>query len=333
MNCFCGHPLTDAPGRHGRFCDAYQQATEKQRLIFFATQEINLTEAQIKDLLQREYIEQEASISDLLKHGLKRDQWTKLIGYFGFVYRGSKQATTKSRLRKTEEACLKKFGVRNASQHEDVKRKKAATFVKNYGVDNIWKSDKFKTKYAQTMQERYGKGSLPNRYGRKTVWWKQFSPEERKKMLAPTGPGYTKWWNALSQEERDAIIQQRIETAMKNGRSYSSKLEDRVAAILDELGIKYKRQLFIGRKSYDFALPGRVLIEVQGDYWHANPTIYKADDQFPNAGNGMTAKEIWERDAEKKRHAESKGFKVIYLWESDIHDHDHQVNQEDQDAK
>ncbi len=88
--------------------------------------------------------------------------------------------------------------------------------------------------------------------------------------------------------------------------------------MLDELGLKYKRQLFIGRKSYDFALPGKVLIEVQGDYWHANPAIYKADDFFANAGNGMTAAEIWKRDAEKKQHAESKGFKVVYLWESDL---------------
>lgn len=318
MKCFCGHNLTDAPGRHGRFCSMYKETTEAQRLIFFSAQELELSEQQIKELIQQEYLEQEASISDLLKHGLKRYQWIKLIEHFGFEYRGSKQAATKSRLLKIEETCLKKFGVKNASQDESIKRKKAQTFIENYGVDNIRKSDEFKERHKQTMQDRYGKGSLPNRYGRKTEWWKQFSPEERQKMLAPAGPGYTKWWNALSQEERDIIIQQRIETAMKNGRSYSSKLEDRVAAMLDELSIKHKRQLFIGRKSYDFALPGRVLIEVQGDYWHANPTIYKAEDKFPNVGAGMTAMEIWERDAEKKRYAESKGFKVIYLWESDV---------------
>lgn len=318
MICFCGQSLTAPPGRHGRFCDAYKETTEAERLIFFTTQELNLNEAQIKDLLQREYIEQEASITDLLKHGLTRDQWIKLIEYFGFEYRGSKQAQTKTRLAKTEETCLKKFGVKNSSQHADIKRKKAATFVKNYGVDNIWKSDEFKEQHQKTMQERYGVGSLPNRFDKKAEWWKQFSPEQRKKMLAPTGPGYTKWWNALSQDERDTIIQQRIETAMKNGRSYSSKLEDRVAAMLDELGIKYKRQLFIGRKSYDFALPGKVLIEVQGDYWHANPQIYKADDVFEGNGRGQTAQMIWDHDAEKKRHAESKGFTVIYLWESDI---------------
>jgi very-short-patch-repair endonuclease len=318
MICLCEKSINPPVFRHGRFCGAYQQSTEEQRLIFFATQELNLTEPQIKDLLHREYIQQEASVTDLLGHGLKRDQWIKLIKYFGFAYRGSAQAATKSRLQKTEASCLKKFGVKNASQHDDVKRKKATTFVKNYGVDNIWKSAEFKITYAQTMQERYGKGSLPNRFGRKTEWWKQFSLEERRKILAPANLGYTKWWNALSQDERDTIIRQRIETAMQNGHSYSSKLEDRVAAMLDELGIKYKRQWFIGRKSYDFALPGKVLIEVQGDYWHANPQIYKADDVFKGNDRGQTAQMIWDHDAEKKRHAESKGFSVIYIWESDM---------------
>ena len=317
MKCFCGIELTSEPWRHGRFCDAYQNATEGQRLIFMSTQRLNQSEDQIKDFIAKLYVEQEASITDLLKHGLERDTWIKLIKYFGFIYRGLKQATTKTRLAKTEAKCLEKFGVKNASQSDVIKQKKAATFVKNYGVDNIWKTDEFKSQHKETMQTRYGKGSLPNRYGRKTEWWKQFSPAERTEMLGPANSGYTKWWNALSIDERDLIIQQRIETAMKNGRSYSSKLEDRIATMLNELGLKYKRQQFIGRRSYDFALPDKILIEVQGDYWHANPLLYKADDFFARDG-GITAEEIWRRDAEKKQHAESKGFKVIYIWESDI---------------
>jgi very-short-patch-repair endonuclease len=321
MKCFCDQILTAPPGRHGRFCGAYQQTTEEQRLIFFAAQELCLTGAQIKDLLQQKYILQEASISDLLKHGLKRDQWIKLIEHFGFTYRGSKQATTKSRLQKTEETCLKKFGVKNASQHDDIKRKKAATFVKNYGVDNIWKSDEFKDQYRQTMQERYGKGSLPNRFGRKNEWWATISKENRSKMLAPWREASSAHWSSLSEEQKIAIVQQRLATLEANAHlrpepRWTSKLEDQISADLDQLGVEYKRQRFIGRNSFDFAFKNRILLEVQGDYWHANPNVYSPDDWFPK--QKMTAAQIWEKDAMKKKYAEERGFTVIYLWESDV---------------
>jgi hypothetical protein len=59
----------------------------------------------------------------------------------------------------------------------------------------------------------------------------------------------------------------------------------------------------------------KTLIEFYGDYWHMNPAKY-ADD-FVNDKKHQTAKEIRERDLERKRWLEERGYRVIIVWESD----------------
>ena len=67
---------------------------------------------------------------------------------------------------------------------------------------------------------------------------------------------------------------------------------------------------------YDICIPShRLLIEVNGDYWHMNPTLYAPD--FVGA-QGILAKEKWELDACKADMASKAGYNVITLWESDI---------------
>ena len=63
---------------------------------------------------------------------------------------------------------------------------------------------------------------------------------------------------------------------------------------------KTKEQLFdvipnyvIGTKIFDIFIPKyNLLIEYNGDYWHANPTKYKAD--YFNHKKNKTAQEIWD---------------------------------------
>lgn len=62
-------------------------------------------------------------------------------------------------------------------------------------------------------------------------------------------------------------------------------------------------------KFYDFRIVGHnILIEVNGDYWHANPQIYKPDDIVYRPFNkkreqlrwAPKAKDIWKIDEFKK---------------------------------
>lgn len=57
-----------------------------------------------------------------------------------------------------------------------------------------------------------------------------------------------------------------------------------------------------------------LIIEFLGDYWHANPKIYSKDDI---CAHHHKAKDIWERDANRKEEIENLGYFVYEVWESD----------------
>lgn len=82
---------------------------------------------------------------------------------------------------------------------------------------------------------------------------------------------------------------------------------------------------------YDLVLtnPTKLLIEFNGDFWHANPKRYKSTDilNFPKQV-GKTAEELWDKDAKKMSDAEKCGFVVKTVWESDFNDAPEKVIEE-----
>lgn len=61
----------------------------------------------------------------------------------------------------------------------------------------------------------------------------------------------------------------------------------------------------------------KLVVEYNGDYWHMNPKIFKADDIIKQSG--VTAKEIWARENERLNFLRNhdKIDKVIVVWESE----------------
>ena len=130
----------------------------------------------------------------------------------------------------------------------------------------------------------------------------------------------------ISQSELDYIAQVDRENAEEERkRIESNKIRDASLAhdpkaleTIREM-ISHTRQQWVKNKSYDFLLNGtKKLIEVQGDFWHANPELYKKDDVLNHYGQYLTAEEIWRKDAEKKKNAENYGYEVYYIWEKDM---------------
>jgi G:T-mismatch repair DNA endonuclease (very short patch repair protein) len=96
--------------------------------------------------------------------------------------------------------------------------------------------------------------------------------------------------------------------------------ESVVASILNDLGIvwEYEQPIRVDKKTYipDFILKDKkVIIEVFGDFWHANPKNYDADDLIFST---KRAKDIWEKDAIKKQVLENLGYTVYIVWQDDI---------------
>ena len=71
---------------------------------------------------------------------------------------------------------------------------------------------------------------------------------------------------------------------------------------------------------YDFVVtdPVKVCIEINGDFYHANPLIYKPSDLIKIRGSdGILASDLWKNDRKKKEVLESKGYSVHYIWEQE----------------
>lgn len=62
----------------------------------------------------------------------------------------------------------------------------------------------------------------------------------------------------------------------------------------------------------------KIIIEINGDYVHANPRKYKEFDIIRLANSKYTAKEKWEYDKKRKEYLESLGYRVIIIWEEDF---------------
>lgn len=115
-----------------------------------------------------------------------------------------------------------------------------------------------------------------------------------------------------------------------DGRSMQSAFaKDIIKKCCNHLNIdfpKKEKYMYYNGKAYayDFCYKNKI-IEFNGDYWHANPTLY--DEHFYNKVKQMYANEIWEYDKNKKIAAEAHGYEILYIWEYDYtNDSDHEIN-------
>ncbi len=56
-----------------------------------------------------------------------------------------------------------------------------------------------------------------------------------------------------------------------------------------------------------------IIIEIFGNYWHANPKMYESTDEF-NFNLLLTASEIWDNDKPRVSNLEDLGYNVIVIW-------------------
>lgn len=274
-----------------------------------------------EDEIVRLYVDSGWSLPDFKnKYGLAYSQTKFLLDYFGIAQRTLRDANrSTSRRKKYEETCKTRYGVTNVSKLDTIKSKKADAFRERYGVDNVWKSESFKSSNRIRMINLYGVGSLPNRYGNMQKFWDSKDVEFKKTHMKPANTGYKKWYDELTPDERVEYNKRRSLHLCILG---ASSIELEVASALVECDIAHETQKWISRRSYDFRLLGtNIIIEVNGDYWHANPSIYNGDDTIKYPDRIITAAERWLEDEEKTKVAESHGYKVITVWESEIKAH------------
>ena len=105
--------------------------------------------------------------------------------------------------------------------------------------------------------------------------------------------------------------------SLKNKASNMSKTmtkpEREMNQILEELKVEFEPQKVVGFKIYDFYVPqANLLIEVDGDYFHANPEVYTEGSL-----NSMQKRNV-KNDEFKDTLASGRGYNLTRVWESDL---------------
>ncbi len=216
---------------------------------------------------------------------------------------------------KTRETLRAAFGVENVSQIESIKEKKRESAIKKYGVDNVRKSKEVKDKILASKLSIYGKRSVPNRFRKMNEYWESIdrSSEQFLDRIKRQKENYKVWFENLSSEEKQERHRKRC------GNPFKSKLEKRVLELLNEYDLSFSHQFWLKKRPYDFCFQlHNLILEINGDYWHANPNLYEKNHEFTRNGEILTAEAVWERDRLKKSLAEAEGYRVIYLWESEM---------------
>jgi very-short-patch-repair endonuclease len=102
----------------------------------------------------------------------------------------------------------------------------------------------------------------------------------------------------------------------KNASKMSDKMtkpEREMNQILLELEVEFEPQKIVGKKIFDFYVPqSNLIIEVDGDYWHANSEKYLESDL-----NSIQKKNI-KNDKFKETLALGSGYRIIRVWESEL---------------
>jgi len=82
---------------------------------------------------------------------------------------------------------------------------------------------------------------------------------------------------------------------------------------LEAIGFEFKQQHRISNFVVDAFIPSlNLVVEVQGDFYHCNPTAY------PNGPQYAVQHKTVERDKRRFSWLKREGYAVIQLWESDI---------------
>lgn len=210
---------------------------------------------------------------------------------------------------------LNKYGVDNVSKLEDIKQKKMETYISKFTS----KEEAIKTKSSELLEgfKEYLKDehrvemamdktrqSLILKYGVDNV---AKIPEVRQINSIKS----KKYMQSFTKEQRRDITLNARKAVVSRGGGLS-KPEKFVRACLENNNYKFETNKFIEKYNFDIVFEDKLIIEVNGDMWHANPLYYSADDLIMNK---RKASDIWLKDKIKKETVEALGYKVIYVWE------------------
>ena len=202
---------------------------------------------------------------------------------------GSKCASINPRfVKQKQQKTFDLYGVKHFSQRKDVRDK-----ISKKNKENIKKS---LIKARKTILKRYGSIENYNKIRLK----------------------HTKITNLKKYGVEYPLLNKEIvkKTIIKG--NITSKLHLKIKKYLDLEKLGFKSEQMIDNYIVDEVNHGkRIIIEINGDYVHANPHFYNANDNILLKSHKYTAQEKWKYDEIRKLHLASHGYIILTIWQSD----------------
>ncbi len=173
----------------------------------------------------------------------------------------------------------------------------------------------YKEKFKKSMEARTKRWE---EQGHPRIGMKHQNESKEKIAKANTGRFKGKTWEEIYGKE--VAERRRLENSLSMSKKNEvllkekrSSLEEKVLPYLknfeNNIQISYYNVDFVNKET-------KQIIEIHGDYWHCNPSIYP--DDFVHPYFKMTAKERRKLDEQRKQYLESLGYSVTVVWESDL---------------
>jgi very-short-patch-repair endonuclease len=164
-----------------------------------------------------------------------------------------------------------------------------------------------------------------NRQGTNNSFYGKIHSSETKLKISEKLKNRVPWNKGKTLQYKRVISKEHYEKLflgwLKSQATYSNtSIELKTKEWLSIHKVNFCYQAFIGKFSIDFYIKKlKLCIFVDGDYWHANPSLY---DKNKIMYNGLLASQIWERDSFVTNNLINKGYKVIRIWENEINSND-----------
>lgn len=128
-------------------------------------------------------------------------------------------------------------------------------------------------------------------------------------------------WSVKEIGQKFGFSQSRISITLKsygieilNEKFRETSLERNLKELLIICGTKFEQHFTLNFRIYDFYLEDyNLIIEANGDYWHCNPKIYPAKAPIDD-----NQREGIRRDEVKTKLAKKAGYKILFIWESEV---------------
>lgn len=293
MICVCGKILKCINRAHYNMCCSKDMTYEDYKYKVYINTYPELTLETVYDL----YVNKEYTLP-MFKETFDCNYHVTLyfLEHYDIPQRTIKDSTNLKSVRdKFKETCLDKYGVDNPTRKgTSAYLKREQTILERYGSTNIFSSESFmeEMKKDDIWLERFGLTYHEFRSKRSSDVWKNKSAQDREDWLR-------KFTFGRNNEE--------------------TNIEKRFREMLEYYNLNYEPQYYVEGKFFDFYTED-VLVEVNGDYFHANKLYYSPDQvlRFPNSLFPTTAKNVWQRDELKRMIANYNNYDVIYIWENEI---------------